>query len=587
MEEKLDNNHRINVVKMKKLLKIFIKAHWKKIVPLIIFQFIATFSQFYGIFIVGRLLNLTLKGTDLEFLGYYEIIMIVATIVTILAMLAVFYIAVNIASSAAYNIRKRMFHIYANAPIGEIHKFRITSLISHSTREVYNLRNFIFNVLGFLSLLPFVFLVLYLDINYLSPTLGNVYLVLIALIIVFVYVILRYACDNYFTLKRTFAGINFLFKQGALLIDNIRLNNKQQYEKEEFQKAIEKSYTTSLDYSKKTSYFYPLFLIFFNLFIVLMIIFTSQELIVAKMDVVDLIVFFQFIMFTLGSINMLPAIFSSLTVANGTAKRIEQVLVLEDTFEKEEYEFKNNNNQNIIEFNDVSFKYKTENVLEDVTFNVEKESTIAIVGKIASGKSTVLSLLNGLYPCTHGEIKIDGNDVNKIKKKDLKSKVSIATQKTFLVNDTVKSNITFDDDSIDLDEIRLSAELSGLDECVEDIDDFLYYNVNEKGANLSTSIKNRLNIMRCLVKKADIYFFDNVFTTYDENSQGKVFERIKKHLKNKTIILVTDNTEILKNMDKIILLDDGKISTIGTHSELMENSEYYKSLVNTDKGMIL
>ena len=572
---------------MKMLIRYFFKTQWKKIVPLIIFQFIATFSQFYGIFIVGKLLNLTLKGTDVEFLGYYEIIMIVATIVTILAMLAVYAIAVNIASSTVYNIRKRLFHVYANAPIEEIHKFKSTGLMGRTTRGMFTMRNFIFNVLGFLSLLPFVFLILFLDLNYMSSTLGIIYLILMALILVFVYIILRYACDHYFTLKRTFASINFLFRQGALLFDNIRLNNKQQYEKEEFQDAIETSYTTSLDYSKRTSYFYPLFLIIFNLFIVLMILFTSQELLVVKIDVVELVIFFQFVLFTLGSVKMLPSIFNSLTRVNATSKRIEQVLVLEDTFEEEYYEFKNNDNQNIIEFNDVSFKYKTENVIQDVTFDVEKESRIAIVGKIASGKSTVLSLLNGLYPCTNGEIKIDGNDVNKINRKDLKSKLSIATQKTFLFNDTVKSNITFKDDTIDMDEIKLSAELSGLDECVEDIENFLNYKVNEKGANLSTNIKNRLNIMRCLVKKADIYLFDNVFTTYDENSQHRIFEKINEHLKNKTIILVTDNIEILKNMDKIILLDDGKISTIGTHSELIENSEYYKNLVNTDKGMIL
>jgi ATP-binding cassette subfamily B protein len=304
------------------------------------------------------------------------------------------------------------------------------------------------------------------------------------------------------------------------------MNNKQQYEKKEFQDAIETSYTTSLDYSKRTSYFYPLFLIIFNLFIVLMILLASQELITVRIDVFELVIFFQFVLFSLTSIKMLPSIFNSLTKVNATSKRMEQVLILEDTFKEEEYEFKNNNNPNIIEFDDVSFKYKTDNVLHDVTFNIEKESTIAIVGKIASGKSTILSLLNGLYPCTEGEIKIDGNDINKINKKDLKNKLSIATQKTFLFNDTVKSNITLKDDSIDMDAIRLSAELSGLDECVEDIDDFLSYKVNEKGANLSTNIKNRLNIMRCLLKKADTYIFDNVFSTYDENSQYKIFEKI-------------------------------------------------------------
>ena len=572
---------------MKMLLRYFIKTQWKKIVPLVFFQFIATSSQFYGIYIVGKLLNLTLKGTDVEFLGYYEIIMIVATIVTILAMLAVYYFAVKVASSTAYNIRKRLFHVYANAPVEVIQKFKSTGLMSRTTRGVYTMRNFIFNVLGFLSLIPYVFLVLYLDINYMSPFLGNVYLVLIAMILVFVYKFLRYACDKYFGLKKTFGSINFLFRQGALLFDNILLNNKHQYEKERFQDAIETSYTTSLDYSKRTSYFYPLFLMIFNLFIVVMILFSSQELIVVKMDVFELMIFFQFIMFTLTSIKMLPQIFNSLTRVNATSKRIEEVFILEDTFEEEHHEFKNNNNPDIIEFNDVSFKYKTENVIEDVTFNVERESTTAIVGKTASGKSTVLSLLNGLYPCTGGEIKIDGNDINQINKKDLKSKLSFATQKTFLFNDTVKSNITFKDESVNQDEIKLSAELSGLNECVDDIDDFLHFKINEKGANLSTNIKNRLNIMRCLLKKADIYLFDNVFTTYDENSQLIMFKKIKEHLKNKTIILVTDNIEILKNSDKIILLDDGKISTIGTHSELMENSEYYKNLVNTSEGMIL
>lgn len=572
---------------MKMLVKYFIKTQWKKLIPLIFFQFIATSAQFYGIYIVGKLLNLTLKGTDVEFMSYYEIILIVATIVTILAMLAVYAIAVNIASSTGYNIRKRLFHVYANAPLEEIQKFNSTGLMSRTTRGMYTMRNFIFNVLGFLSLLPFVFLVLYLNLNYMSSFLGNVYLILMAMIFVFVYVTLRYACDNYFGLKKTFANINFLFRQGALMFDNVRLNNKQDYEKEKFQSAIETSYITSLDYSKRTSYFYPLFLIIFNLFIVLMILFASQELIVVKMDVLELVIFFQFILFTLTSIKMLPSIFNALTKVNGTSKRIEDVLILEDTLKEEDYEFKNNNYPNIIEFNDVSFKYESDNVLQDVTFNIEKESTIAIVGKIASGKSTLLSILNGLYPCSDGEIKIDGNNINQIKKKDLKNKISIATQKTFLFNDTVKSNITFNDDSIDMAKIKLSAELSHLDECIEDIDDFLYYKVNEKGANLSSNIKYRLNLMRCLLKKADIYIFDNVFTTYEENCQYRIFEKIQRHLKNKTIIIVTDNIDILKNTDKIVLLEDGKISSIGTHSELIENSEYYKNLVNTDKGMIL
>ena len=219
---------------MKILLRYFIKAHWKKIVPLMFFQFIASFSQFYGIYIVGKLMNFALKGSDHEFLGYYEIVMIVATIATILAMLAVYAIAVDVSSSAAYNIRKRMFHIYANAPIGEINKLRSTSLISHATREVYNIRKFIFDVLGYLSLIPLVFLVLYLDISYMSSFLGYVYLILIAIIVVFVYIILKYACNKYFSLKVTFAPINYLFKQGALLIDNVRVNNKEEYEKKSF-----------------------------------------------------------------------------------------------------------------------------------------------------------------------------------------------------------------------------------------------------------------------------------------------------------------------------------------------------------------
>jgi len=571
---------------MKMLLKYFFKTQWKKIVPLLIFQVIATTAQFYGIYIVGKLLNLTLKGKDMEFLGYYEIILIVATIVTILAMLAVYYIAVNIASSTGYNIRRRLFNVYANAPISEIQKFKSTGLMGRATRGMFTMRNFIFNVLAFSSIIPFVFISLFIDLNYMSTFLAIVYLILMAMTLVFVYVIVMYACDNYFKLKSTFAGINFFFRQGALLFDNIRLNNKQQYEKKAFRGAIEKSYVTSLDYSKRTSYFYPLFLIIFNLLIVLMILIITRELITVKMDMMELIILLQFVLFTLGSVKTLPTIFNSLTKVNGTSKRIEEVLILEEKLQKEDYEFKNNNNQNIIEFNDVSFKYKTEYVIKDISFNVEKESTIAIVGKTASGKSTVLSLINGLYSCTSGEIKIDGNDINQIKSKDLKSKLSFATQKNFMFNDTVKTNITLNNDSIDIEEIRLSAELSGLNECIDDVDDFLQYTVNEKGANLSTSIKSRLNIMRCLVKKADIYLFDNVFKTYDENSQYKMFEKIKEHLKNKTIILVTDNIKLLKNMDKIILLDNGRINMIGTHSELMENSEYYKDLV-TDEGMLL
>ena len=234
-----------------------------------------------------------------------------------------------------------------------------------------------------------------------------------------------------------------------------------------------------------------------------------------------------------------------------------------------------------IEFKNVSFSYPDsdgyEKALSDITFSVNKGQTLAIIGATGSAKTTLINLIPRFYDVTEGEIFVDGVNVKDYDEKRLRDKVSIASQKAILFKGSIKENIAYGKDEIDEEKIKKSLEISNSN-FVFDLEKGIESEVAQGGTNFSGGQKQRLSIARALYKDAEIIIFDDSFSALDYKTDMLVRKSIKENLKDKTIIIVAQRIGTIKDADKIIVLDEGKIVGIGTHTDLLNSCEIYKEI---------
>ena len=246
-------------------------------------------------------------------------------------------------------------------------------------------------------------------------------------------------------------------------------------------------------------------------------------------------------------------------------------------------EIDNGLNENIIEgnieFKDINFSYDTgSQILSNINFSIEKNDTIAIVGKSGSGKSTIANLIPRFYNHSSGEILIDGTPISEFTLTHLRSSISIVNQSPSLFNDTIAKNIAYGDHSIDVDKLKDSARLSGCEEFIENLPEGYESEIGDDGVLLSGGQRQRLAIARAFYKDSPIIILDEATSALDTESELIVQEALEKLISNRTTIVIAHRLSTIENASKIIVLDNGQIVESGRHDELIENKSVYHSL---------
>ena len=246
-------------------------------------------------------------------------------------------------------------------------------------------------------------------------------------------------------------------------------------------------------------------------------------------------------------------------------------------------EIDNGLNENLIEgnieFKDINFSYDTgSQILSNINFSIEKNDTIAIVGKSGSGKSTIANLIPRFYNHSSGEILIDGTPISEFSLTHLRSSISIVNQSPSLFNDTIAKNIAYGDDSIDVDKLKDSARLSGCEEFIENLPEGYESEIGDDGVLLSGGQRQRLAIARAFYKDSPIIILDEATSALDTESELIVQEALEKLISNRTTIVIAHRLSTIENASKIIVLDNGQIVESGRHDELIENKSVYHSL---------
>lgn len=234
------------------------------------------------------------------------------------------------------------------------------------------------------------------------------------------------------------------------------------------------------------------------------------------------------------------------------------------------------------EFKDVTFGYKDKKVLKKINFKIEANSTVAFVGKSGSGKTTIFNLLCKMYDIESGSITIDGIDIKELDKDSIRGNITIISQNPYIFNMSIRDNLKLVKSDLTEPEMKRACKMACLDDFIKELPNGYDTIIGEGGVNLSGGQKQRLAIARALVQKTEIILFDEATSALDNETQDKIQKAIENMKKEYTILIIAHRLSTVINADKIMLLDNGKIECTGTHKELLESSEKYRKLYETE-----
>jgi len=375
--------------------------------------------------------------------------------------------------------------------------------------------------------------------------------------------------------------VNQVTREALSGVRVIRAFVRTQHEEVRFDVANRDLTATSLQVNRLFALMIPLLMAVFNLSSVAILWFGSLRVASGEMPIGNLIAFLQYVMQILMAVMMAVFMFVMVPRAVVSSGRIQEVLRTEASIEDPDQPVAAPPGVGAMTFDGVEFRYPgaQDPVLRDITMQIEAGKTTAIVGSTGSGKSTLVNLIPRFYDVSEGTLSIDGVDLRTIRRDDLWKRIGLVPQKAFLFTGTIASNLRFGKADATDDELWTALRIAQAEGFVRDLPEGLDAPVTQGGTNLSGGQRQRLAIARALVKRPEIYVFDDSFSALDFKTDSMLRAALAEEIADATVVIVAQRVGTIMQADRIVVLEGGTIAGIGTHAELMTTCETYREIV--------
>ena len=509
------------------------------------------------------------------------IIMVVIALISMIASIVVTFIASKVAAKIGMNLRGKIFKKVMSFSNSELDKFSTASLITRSANDVQQVQNLMVMFLRLVFYAPILGIGGFIEVLYTNASMSWLIGVIILVIIGCVVVIFAIAVPKYKKVQKLVDKVNLVIRENLTGMLVIRAFTTQKHEEERFDDVNKDLTKTTLFVTRVTSVMMPLVILIMNVSTIAIVWVGAYKINNGTMQVGDMMAFIQYVMLIIMAFVMVTMLSIMLPRAAVSAQRIDEILETEPSI-KDPKEIKSfdENKKGLVEFRNVSFKYPSaeQNVLTNITFTAKPGETTAIIGSTGSGKSTIINLIPRFYDATEGEVLVDGVNVKDVSQHDLREKIGYVPQKGVLFSGTIDSNIKYNNDKINVDDVKFAVDISQSKEFIEQKPDGLESRISQGGANVSGGQKQRLSIARAIAKRPDIYIFDDSFSALDFKTDSKLRKALKENTGDSTVILVAQRVSTILKANKILVIDEGKIVGMGTHRELLDTCDVYKQI---------
>ena len=512
------------------------------------------------------------------------LIMLLITLLSVVVALIAGYFTARTATGVANDLREAVFKKALHFSNAEINRFSTSSLITRTTNDITQVQNTLMMAIRQFIYAPLIGIGGIIRAIDRSPSMTWIIALATIFMVGMMTILFFIALPKFKMIQSLIDRLNLVSRENLSGILIVRAFNTQKFEKKRFDKANRDLAETNRFVDQTFAFMNPVILLTLNLTTAIIVWVGARQVSAFRIDIGDIFAFLQYGILIIFAFLMVAIMLVLLPRAVVSAGRIKEVLETESSlvYRKEPLRLPKDFT-GAIEFKNVCFRYPdvTEsdyNVLNDISFTARPGKTTAIIGATGVGKTTILKLLLRFFDVTGGAIYIDGMDIRDIHKEDLHNKIGYVPQKALLFSGSIRSNLMYADKNATEEKIRDAADTAQAVSFIEGKTEGYNSNVAQGGSNLSGGQRQRLSIARALVKDAPIYLFDDSFSALDLKTDALLRAALKRKTGKSTMLIVAQRISSIMDADKIVVLDEGKIAGLGTHSELMRTCEIYREI---------
>lgn len=529
--------------------------------------------------IMANIIDIGVKNGDTNYIAKQGVLLVILGVTGLLSALICQYSASFASQGVGTILRRDLFHHINTLSHKEIDKIGTPSLITRMTSDINQIQLAVAMLIRLVIRAPFLVVGAMIMASTVSLKLSVIFFGAAVLIGLTLYIIMSKSVPFFKTIQKRLDRISLISRENLRGNRVIRAFARQDEEEERFSKAAQELTDASISAGRISVLLSPLTCIITNIAIALIIWFGGMNVNIGELsqgDIIALVNYMTQIMLAMVVVADLVVIF---TRASASAQRINEIFETKTSVTEEKAE-KNPTaeNDNAIEFRNVSFSYGEGEALKNVTFSIKKGETLGIIGGTGSGKSTFVNLIPRFYDATKGQVLVNGIDVKKYEIETLREKIGVVAQKTVLFKGSLRKNMRWGKEKATDEEIIKALKIAQSWDFVSKLPGKLDFDVAQGGKNFSGGQRQRLTIARALVKQPDILILDDSFSALDFATDANLRKELKEQTRGMTVVIVSQRASTIRNADKIVVLDEGECVGIGTHQELYKNCSEYREI---------
>ena len=571
---------------MLKLLK-YLKPYKWQTVAIVLLTAVQAISQLYLPNLMSDIVNKGVVLQDIDFIINTGLVMLGYTLIVSVCTIVGRYFAARTSVGFAKDLRRDIFAAVEGYSLSEFDRIGTASLITRSTNDVTQIQNVMVMILSMLIAAPItaaggIIMAVQND----AHLTWLIVVIIVAMSALILGIALK-VMPLFKSLQKKIDRVNLVLREGLTGIRVIRAFNKTEYEQERFGAANKDLTDTSITVHRWMGAMFPAIMLVLNIATVLVIWFGGHLVDTGETQVGDLMAFQQYVMQTMFALIMATMMFVMLPRAQASAERINEIFSLKPTVVDTTDVVPATALKGCVEFKNVSFYYhgSKEPAIEGISFTARPGEVTAIIGSTGSGKSTLVKLIPRFYDASEGEVFLDGVNVRNYPQEALRGRIGFVPQKVSLMSGTIASNIRYGKDDATDEEIKRAIDTAQAGDFVSELEEGLEYPVAQDGTNFSGGQKQRLSITRALVRKPEVYIFDDSFSALDFKTDAKLRKALSGEIEQATVFIVAQRVSTVMNADNIIVLDDGKVVGQGKHKELLAGCDTYREIVSSQLSL--
>lgn len=534
-------------------------------------------------FIIASLIDKGIEAGDLQQVYIYGGLMLVMAACSLLFGVLAGKYAASASTGFACNLRDSMYENIQNFSFSNIDKYSTAGLVTRMTTDVTNLQNSYQMILRIAVRAPLMMVCSMAMCFLISVKLSLIFLVAVLFLGFLLFLVIKTAMPIFDEVFQKYDDLNASVQENVSAIRVVKAFVRENYENNKFEKATAKLYQMFVKAESLVALNSPAMMVVVFGCIIALSWFGAHYIVIGELSTGNLTSLFSYVMSILMSLMMLSMIFVMITMSIASARRIAEVLnevpdlVNPDTPVKEIVD-------GSIDFNHVTFHYKHgtgDETLNDIDLHIHSGETIGIIGGTGCGKSTFANLISRLYDVTDGSVYVGGKDVRTYDMEELRNQVAVVLQKNVLFSGTILENLRWGKENASEEECKEVCRLACANEFIDRLPDGYYTWVEQGGNNVSGGQKQRLCIARALLKKPKILILDDSTSAVDTATDSKIREAFATQIPNTTKLIIAQRVSSVQNADRILVLDNGKVSDFDTHENLIRTNAIYQEIYET------